>query len=111
MLGILLLIYIGRTFYKLAFDYEKDNKWLYPVLAIVTFYAGTFIAGLVIGLIYVLNGNTIDIMDNFLLSIIGIAVGAGFCWGLYAILKYNWEKNSKLNSNANILDDDLKGLY
>lgn len=110
MLGILLLIFLGRAFYKLAFDYEKDNKWLYPVLAIVTFYAGTFIAGLVIGLIYLVNGSPVDTLDEFLLTIIGIAVGACFCWGLYAILKYNWEKNAKLNPNSNILDDDLKGL-
>lgn len=50
MLGILLLFFIGKYFYKLAEKFKK-SQWGYTILGVVTYYGGTIIFGLAFGII------------------------------------------------------------
>ena len=50
MLGLLLLYWIGKYFYKLAEAYDK-SKWGFTILGIVVYYAGIVVLGLILGAI------------------------------------------------------------
>lgn len=107
MLGILIVIalfvYIGKSYYTLAFDYKRKHPWMYPIIGIATYYGGTFIGGLILGIIIAITG---EMPDQLILALITIPVGIAFCWGLYLILKFNWKKEA-LNSGKEVLDNDL----
>ncbi|MDG3583542.1 hypothetical protein [Galbibacter pacificus] len=96
MLGLLLIFFIGRYFYQLADDYNK-NKWGFAILGIVIYYAGTFVAGIFIGLFY---PTALETMDSLALNLIALPVGIIFCGVLYYILERNWEKKSKIDPTS-----------
>ncbi|MCE3295765.1 MAG: hypothetical protein K0R65_1479 [Crocinitomicaceae bacterium] len=102
IIGILILIVIGRSYYKLAFDYERKNAWLYPILGIASYYGGMVLSGFVMLFIYTSFGDTTDA-----LALLVIPFGVGSCWGLYAILKHNWKKEKQEPINPEVLDDKL----
>jgi len=92
MLGLLLIFFIGKSFYKLAEGHEK-NKWLYAILGIVSYYIGTFIAGFLIGLYFMFTDPVvIDTLSNIGLSLAVIPFGLLASWGFYSILKKKWVK-------------------
>ena len=109
MLGIFLVYYIGKQFYELAEKFKK-NKWLYAVLGVISYYGGTFIAGLFIGIVsefgYI---PSIDNIGELVLSLIALPFGVLACWSLYAILKNNWSKTriSKALYSEEVIDGDL----
>ncbi len=107
MLGILLIYFIWKYFNELAFDYDKPNRWIYSVLGIVVYYAGTFLGGIIIGLIsiYILEKD-IDQVNDILLNLISIPFGMGTCWLFYFLLKKQWEK-SKRPIDSDILDQNF----
>ena len=51
MLGILIIYFFGKRFYNLSEEYNQ-NKWLYAILSAVVYYAGTFMGGIVLGLLH-----------------------------------------------------------
>ena len=53
MLGLLLIFFIGRAYYELASEFNR-HTWGHAILGIATYYAGTMIGGLVIGLLMAL---------------------------------------------------------
>ena len=90
MLGILLLYFIGKYFYDLAQDHGK-SKWLFAILGIITYYAGTFIAGLLIGVAIEFWGMySLADMNDFVLGLMALPVGVLACIVLYQILKEVW---------------------
>lgn len=99
MLGLILLYFIGKSFYKLAEIYGK-SKWTFAILGIVVYYAANFATQLFI--IYVLEyyENPIGI------ALAGIPIGLIAWWGLYEYLKKEWAKTGKKKSH-DILDDGL----
>ncbi len=44
MLGLFLLYFIGKIFYQLAEAHNK-NKWVFAILGVIAYYAGTFLGG------------------------------------------------------------------
>ena len=93
MLGIFLIYYIGKTFYKLA---EKFNKhaWGFAVLGVVSYYLGTIIAGLTAGIfagIYMIE------IPDIVAMFITLPFGIFACWGFYSLLKKQWSKKPKMN--------------
>ncbi len=110
MLGLILIYFIGKSFYTLAETYHK-NQWLYAILGVVSYYVGTFIAGIFIGLYYELYAATsLEDMSDIALGLIALPFGLLACWGFYTLLKKQWEKNlssSDGSSMKDILDDDL----
>jgi high-affinity Fe2+/Pb2+ permease len=105
MLGILLLYFIGKYFYQLAEDFNK-NRWAFAILGIVTYYAGTFIFGLLIGILMAVSGNNSFFeMNDIVLSLIALPFGLLSTWALHATLKKSWRKQKIIAKDTTILDD------
>ncbi len=96
MLGILLLFFIGKYFYKLAEKFEK-SKWGFAVLGIVTYYAGTAIYGIIYVVVYfsIYPDAYEDDINEWSLSLTAIPIGLTFAYVLYYLLEKNWKKNKK----------------
>jgi hypothetical protein len=102
MLGIVLIIFIGNYFYKLAHEFNK-NRWLFAILGIASYYAGTAIAGFTLGIITAMNGSDfVNTTPRFVLSIIFMPFGLLTCWGFYRILFNQWNKQSMINNNDSL---------
>lgn len=99
MLRILLIYFIGKSFYKLAEIYNKQ-KWVFAILGIATYYAANFALQLFV--IYIL-----DYYENPMgIAILGIPFGLLAWWGLYYYLKKEWSKTGK-PTNQDVLDEGL----
>ncbi len=90
MFGILFLYFIGKYFYTLA-EKNEQNKWLYAILAIVVFYAGTFIGGIILGIFLLLFGVDFDWENNQVANIIALPFGFLADYLFYIILKKRWK--------------------
>lgn len=91
MLGILLVYFIGRYFYKLAETYNK-NTWLYAVIGVIMYYVGTAFAGLILGAFDAIFILEIDWSNNLLMSFIALPFGLGACYLFYYLLKRSWSQ-------------------
>ena len=92
MLGLVLLYFIGRYFYRLAEKYKK-NKWLFAIIGVATYYAGTFVAGIILALLNEFLGLSIDWDNDLLLSVLALPFGILATYALYYFLNKNWEKH------------------
>lgn len=109
MLGILLIYFIGRHFYRLADEFNQ-NKWLFAILGIVSYYAGTLLFGLGVGIAAALTGNLqwADDSNSLLVGVMALPFGIGACALFYYILKRVWGKrNDNLGLDDDILDGDV----
>lgn len=108
MLGLLLIYFIGKTFYTLAGNYDK-NQWAFAILGVITYYTGTFIGGICIGLYYEVYLSTpFEELGNFKLGLITLPIGLLFCWGLYIVLKKKWSKKTIEGDNGMLDNEFLK---
>ena len=97
MLGLIFLYWIGKYFYNLAEEYDK-NKWTYAILGIVSYYGGTIFFGLIIGIILGLfYPESIDGLDETMLSLVMIPFGILRCYLLYSYFEKTWKKNMPVN--------------
>ncbi|WP_025743522.1 hypothetical protein [Aquimarina pacifica] len=93
MLGLLLLYWIGKYFYKLAEEYNK-SKWGFAILGIVVYYGGIIFFSLIIGIIFeITSPGFLDTFNETLLSIIMIPFGMLSSYLLYQYLEKIWKKN------------------
>lgn len=107
MLGLLLIFFLGKWFYSLAEKYNK-HKWGFAILGVVTYYVGTFIAGIFIGIISVVaNLDSLLALPDVVLGLIALPFGVLAAWGLYKILENNWKKHEIENPADQLLDDQL----
>jgi membrane protein implicated in regulation of membrane protease activity len=105
MLGLLLIYFIGKYFYDLA-ENNNRNKWLFAILGVAVYYLGTFIFGIALGLIAVITNNpSLLDMNNLVLSLIAIPSGLLFVWIFYAILKRVWKNKRAEQANDSLIDD------
>ncbi|MGJ8593452.1 MAG: hypothetical protein ACSHXF_12950 [Aquaticitalea sp.] len=90
MLGLIFLHFIGKYFYKLAEEFNR-NKWLFAILGIVIYYIGTFIGGIILGLLdeFVELGFNWD--NNVALALVVLPFGLGATYLFYYILKRQWK--------------------
>ncbi|WP_375560013.1 hypothetical protein ACE193_20190 [Bernardetia sp. OM2101] len=107
MLGFLFMYFIGKYFYELA---QKANKtksimWLFAVLGVVSYYAGTFIGGVIIGLFAVLFDIELTYYPDFAITLMAVPFGILACWGFYMILKNTWKHID--DRKTFIKDDDI----
>jgi branched-subunit amino acid ABC-type transport system permease component len=91
MLEILIIFFTGKYFYRLAEDYNQ-NKWLYAIIGVVTYFIGAVIGGAILGLIEVVFQIGIDWTNSFLLTLILMPFAVGVCYVLHYLLKRNWDK-------------------
>jgi hypothetical protein len=104
MIGVLLLYWIGKYFYKLAEKYNK-NKWGFAVLGIVVYYGGIIVFGISFAIIAeIVSPGFIDTANETALSLLSLPFGALACYGLYKYLKKTWKKNSPM------IDDSINEI-
>ncbi|MGY5352638.1 hypothetical protein ACXGQW_08765 [Wenyingzhuangia sp. IMCC45533] len=99
MLGILLLYFIGKKFYTLAEDYDKQ-KWKYTIFGILSYYGGVMVGGFLLGIIDGLFLTTLTTTSN-VAGILFIPFGITSCYLLYRYCdkKFNEEANNQDSIN------------
>lgn len=107
MIGIFLIYYLGKQFYELAENYNK-NKWGFAILGVVFYYLGTMLFGVLLG-VWAGFTNNIDVFESsdILLGLMGIPLGLLCAWLFYFLLKKNWSKININYSDNELLDSNL----
>lgn len=105
MLGLLLIYFIGKWHYELAQQFNK-NKWLFAILGVVTYYGGTFLFGIGLG-VYAVLMNDASILDinEFVLGLMALPFGLLCTWGLYKALQASWKKAPVVSDSNDLLDN------
>ncbi|PQJ77716.1 hypothetical protein [Polaribacter porphyrae] len=99
MLGLILLYWIGKYFYKLAEEYNK-SRWGYAILGIVVYYIGLLVlGGIVVGIVEIIFEGFIDSVNDVLLSFIALPFGILSCYLLYKYLEKTWKNNDPRKNN------------
>ena len=106
MLGLVFIYFIWKYFSQLATTYSQSNHIGWGILGVVVYYAGTFIAGILLGILYYTYSD-IGEMDNLVISLIAIPFGIAACWLLKLQLIKTWGKSSNNSNDLDILDQDL----
>lgn len=110
MLGLILIYAVGKSFYDLAGDYEK-NQWLFAILGVASYYGGASLAGLiVIVLIGIFSPGLLESINELLLEIALIPIGLIICSLFYKSLEKRFSNQlSTTNENfsSEILDEDF----
>lgn len=97
MLGLILIYWIGKYFYKLAEEYDK-NKWAFAILGIVVYYGSIILFGITTGIVSeIVSPGSIETMNETLLSILMLPLGLLSCYLLYKYLEKTWKKNRPIN--------------
>ncbi|MCH9660612.1 MAG: hypothetical protein K0U54_06845 [Bacteroidetes bacterium] len=100
MLGLILIYFIGKEFFKLANAYNK-SKWGYAILGVISYYAGTviFVLAAVFGSEWFGDGTFLDTTSEMGLSLMAVPFGGLTCAGLYFLLRHLWKKNEQPEEN------------
>jgi hypothetical protein len=100
MLGILLLYWIGKYFYKLAETYDK-SKWGFTILGVVVYYAGIVVLGLLLGIVLeIFSPGYFEEMNDMALNLMALPLGLLSCYGFYKYLENTWKKNAPSTINS-----------
>ncbi len=103
MLGLFLIYFIGKQFYDLAFEHDK-NKWGFAILGVISYYASSFIGAFIIVFgILMISPNTLDTIPDIALDLMAVPFGLLGCIGLYFFLRKTWEKQERFTEN--IIDE------
>ena len=106
MLGLLLIYFIGKSFYNLAEGYKK-SAWGFAILGIISYYAGTMLAGLCFGILSELGVTDFFIeLPELALGFVALPFGVAACWGFYKILENQWSKQPT-SKDDQTLDGDF----
>jgi len=105
MIGLVLIYFLGKYFYDLANKYNK-SEWGYAVLGVVTYYAGTIIGGIILGLVMVFFKGDIDSINEIFLGLLAIPFGLVSAYLLYKYLEKRW-LNPISEQYEDVLDGDL----
>ena len=101
MLGILLLFWIGRSFYKFAKD-NGLNHILWVIISIASYYTAQFLVGIVIAFI------DPSLLDNYgAIMLIGLISGFSGVGIAYLSMKNAAKNKVSSTSDSDILDEDL----
>lgn len=105
MLGLILLIFAGRAFYNLAGKYGK-HQWGFAILGVVSYYAGLFLGGIIIGVVMELNSpGSVDDSNSLFYGLLAVPLGVLTCWLTYTLLKRSWSQPREISRQT--LDSDL----
>lgn len=105
MLGLILLYFIGKYFYRLAEEYDK-SKWGFAILGVVVYYASTFVAAILYYAFGFFDIDTTNRYNDLAVSFAALPFGILSCYLLYYFLEKNWKKQKQTNtSNVDGIDD------
>ncbi|AUC15630.1 hypothetical protein BTO06_10935 [Tenacibaculum sp. SZ-18] len=100
MIGIIILVIIGKKFYELAGEYEK-SKWGITVLGIVSYYSGVFVFGIILAAILIaMESNWMETTDRLSLALIELPSGGLSSYLLFMFLQKKWEKEKPQLDNV-----------
>ncbi len=106
MLALILIYFIGKWFYALAENHNK-NKWATAIGGVATYYAGILVIGdIIVALFYtyVLEEDFLD-ANSLVYGLARLPFGFITCAILYYILKNSWSR--KTDFGYEMLDGDL----
>ncbi len=107
MLGLILLYFIGKSFYDLGVKHEQ-NAWVWGVLGIVFYYFGAFLVGVAIALAYEFaEWGTIDELSDRELGLLAMPFGLLSAFLGYRFLDRHYS-NKKDFSDSDILDQGFE---
>lgn len=96
MVGLILLYWIGKYYYRLAEEFNK-SQWGFAILGIITYYAGTFFFGLVIGVAVEMSSPGYwDDFNEMLFSLFMLPFGILSTYLLYKYLEKSWKSKSDI---------------
>ncbi|MBV7441146.1 hypothetical protein KRX57_06910 [Weeksellaceae bacterium TAE3-ERU29] len=99
MLGLIFLYFVGKQFYKLAEQFNK-SKWGFAILGVVSYYGGTVLLGIIIGIMMeILSPGFMDTVNERLFGICMIPFGLLTCFLLYKWLQRKWRKEKQIIDN------------
>ena len=105
MIGLIVLILIGRSYYQLAKKYDK-NGFLMILAGIATYYGSAFAFGIILGLVDAIFGtNFIDGTSDVLLGLLGLPVGILGCWLVYRAIEKSWSRSAKVGVTENDIEN------
>jgi hypothetical protein len=104
MLGLILIYFIGRSFYRLA-DYYNRSKWGFAILGIAVYYASQLIYAFLLGFAIGSTRSGVDQGNIFMIALLAVALGGFTTWALHAGLKSNWGKKGAREEKSDLLDD------
>ena len=108
MLGIILLYFIGKTFYDLIGKYKNDKttQGVYAIIAVISYYAGTFLGGVILGLGEVYGLWQISHLNDLVVGFIALPFGILTVVIFYQILKRNLAKK-KETQDSDLIDEEF----
>jgi hypothetical protein len=107
MLLIVLLIYIGRAFYMLANQHNK-NGWVFTVLGIVAFFGGLILGGVILAIAFeLLSETSIGEFSDNTIGYMAMPFGLIACWLTHLFLRRRWKTAAPQNNSNDILDSGL----
>ena len=93
MLGIILIYWIGKYYYKLAERFDK-SKWGFAIVGIATYYGVAIGVGIMIGIVMeLLNPGFFDTFNETLFSLLMVPFGLLGCYLLYKFLEKKWKRD------------------
>jgi hypothetical protein len=85
----------------------KKNKWVFALLGVGSYYLGTFIGGIILGVLSELDIiGPVDSMPSVVIGLLALPSGALTCWGFYKILEKSWSK-AIMVEQSEVLDSDF----
>ncbi len=104
MLGLILIYFIGKSFYDLANRFKK-NKWGFAILGVLSYYAGTLVIGVLFFVAMDLVGAmSLDYTNERLLGVAAVPFGLFACYLYHKYLTRKWMKEGH-SLKSDILDD------
>lgn len=106
MLGILVMFYVGKSFFDLAHRFNKEVwlQWVLGFMGIGMYYLGTFIGGILLGVAEAYGWIYVSNMSDIAIAFLGLPFGLLACIIFYYLLKRYYSK-TKTQIDPNILDD------
>ena len=108
MLGIILLYFVGKMFYDLVGKYKNDKtaRWIYAIIAVISYYSGTFLGGVLLGLGEVYGLWYISDLNDLVLGFIALPFGILTVVVFYQILKRNLAKKKEVQ-DSDLIDEEF----
>jgi hypothetical protein len=106
LLGLILIIFVGKKFYELAHEYDK-SRWGFAIAGVVSYYGCMIISAFIIGIIIELSSpGYINESNERWIGLLGVPFAILGCWGFYKILEKNWSK-TRGNGQPDTLDGGM----
>lgn len=107
MIGIITLYFIGRYFYNIAEENNKNN-WVFAILGVAIYFIGLVIGQMIIFAWYeIYSEYGIEDANETIVAIASIPIGLLFTFLLSKYLKKSWQQKTEIK-HVDLLDEELR---